>query len=158
MRCPFCQSELTKVIDSRSIEERNSIKRRRQCENCERRFTTYEVIEKTPLIIIKKDNSRQNFSREKLKNGIVRSCNKLSVPMEEIENLVDDIENSLQSSFKQEINSSYIGELVMEKLKKMNQVAYVRFASIYKEFRDIEAFMEELVNIKNNDTKDNKED
>lgn len=158
MRCPFCQSELTKVIDSRSIEERNSIKRRRQCENCERRFTTYEVIEKTPLIIIKKDNSRQNFSREKLKNGIVRSCNKLSVPMEEIENLVDDIENSLQSSFKQEINSSYIGELVMEKLKKMNQVAYVRFASIYKEFRDIEAFMEELVNIKNNDSKDNKED
>ncbi len=144
MKCPFCGNESQKVIDSRPSEENNAIRRRRQCDECGRRFTTYEVIESTPLMIVKKDNTREQYSREKIQAGLMRSCHKLPVSMQEIENLIDDIENTLFNSMQKEIPSTYIGNLVMEKLKELNEVAYVRFASIYREFRDVNTFMDEL--------------
>lgn len=144
MKCPYCSSESTKVIDSRPSEENNAIRRRRQCESCERRFTTYEMVETIPLIVIKKDNSRESYSREKLLSGVIRSCHKLPVAMKDIEALVDDVENILYNSMKKEIPSTYIGNILMEKLKDLNEIAYVRFASIYREFKDVKNFMDEL--------------
>ncbi|PKM68070.1 MAG: transcriptional regulator NrdR [Firmicutes bacterium HGW-Firmicutes-2] len=147
MKCPYCGTESIKVIDSRPSEENNAIRRRRQCENCEKRFTTYETVESMPLIIVKKDNSREPYSRDKLMSGLVRSCHKRPVAMKSIDALVDDIENQLYNAMKKEIDSSQIGEIAMEGLKTLDEVAYVRFASIYREFRDINTFMDELKKI-----------
>lgn len=147
MKCPFCNTENIKVIDSRPSEENNAIRRRRQCEQCGRRFTTYETIESAPLIVIKKDETREHYNREKVMSGILRSCHKRPVPMKIIEKMLNDIENTLYNSMEKEIESSYIGELVMEKLKEIDEVAYVRFASIYREFKDINTFMNELTKI-----------
>ncbi|GKX29067.1 transcriptional repressor NrdR [Vallitalea longa] len=149
MRCPFCNEDNTKVVDSRPSDENNLIRRRRQCEACGKRFTTYEKIETIPLVIIKKDKTREPYNRNKLMNGVVRSCHKRSVSMSQIEGLVDEIENSLYNSMKKEIKSKDIGEKVMERLKSIDEVAYVRFASIYREFKDINTFMDELKKILN---------
>ncbi|NLL70849.1 MAG: transcriptional repressor NrdR [Epulopiscium sp.] len=147
MRCPFCNNDTIKVIDSRPSEESNSIRRRRQCENCGKRFTTYEKIETIPMIVIKRDGTREAFDRDKLLNGIVKSCNKRSVSLKQIEQIVDEIENTVLNSLEKEITSAKIGELVMEKLKEVDEVAYIRFASVYRQFKDINTFMEELKKI-----------
>lgn len=147
MKCPYCGNVNLKVIDSRPSEENNAIRRRRQCEECDKRFTTYETIENVPLIIIKKDQTREPYNREKILSGLLRSCHKRPVSMQVIEIALSDIENELYNSMKKEIESSYVGELVMNKLKIIDEVAYVRFASIYREFKDINTFMNELTKI-----------
>ncbi len=143
MKCPFCNAEDTKVIDSRSAEN-NAIKRRRQCENCGKRFTTYEKIEMLPLIVIKKDQNREPYDRTKIEAGIIRSCHKRPVSMKQITALVDDIENTIFNLGEKEVSSTFIGELLMNKLKSFDDVAYVRFASVYREFKDVNTFMDEL--------------
>ena len=148
MKCPYCSSDLIKVIDSRPSEEQNAIRRRRQCEKCNKRFTTYETIESAPIIVIKKDHSREPYHREKLISGLIRSCHKRPISMAQIDQIVDNIENALYNTMKKEIETTYIGELVMEQLKELDQVAYVRFASIYREFKDINTFMDELNKLK----------
>lgn len=147
MKCPYCNCDKIKVIDSRPSEENNAIRRRRQCEVCNKRFTTYETVESMPLVIVKKDETREPYDRQKLMSGLVRSCHKRPVPMATIDAMVDDIENQLYNAMKKEVQSHNIGELVMEKLKEVDEVAYVRFASIYREFRDINTFMDELKKI-----------
>jgi transcriptional repressor NrdR len=147
MKCPYCSSELIKVIDSRPSDEQNAIRRRRQCEACNHRFTTYETVENAPLIVIKKDNSREPYARDKILSGVIRSCHKRPISMAKIDLVIDTIENTLHNTLRKEIESSYIGELVMENLKDLDQVAYVRFASIYREFKDINTFMDELKKI-----------
>lgn len=147
MKCPYCGCDKIKVIDSRPSEENNAIRRRRQCEECEKRFTTYETVESMPLIIVKKDETRESYDRQKLLSGLVRSCHKRPVPMKDIDELADEIENQLYNAMKKEVNSNIIGEMVMERLKELDEVAYVRFASIYREFRDINTFMAELKKI-----------
>lgn len=147
MKCPYCGGDKIKVIDSRPSEENNAIRRRRQCEDCEKRFTTYETVESMPLIIVKKDSTREPYDRQKLMSGLVRSCHKRPVPMKDIDDLVDEIENQLYNTMKKEMDSHIIGEMVMERLKTLDEVAYVRFASIYREFRDINTFMDELKKI-----------
>lgn len=144
MKCPFCNTQDTKVIDSRPADDNSSIRRRRQCEVCGKRFTTYEKLETMPLMIIKKDNSRETYNRSKLENGLVLSCHKRPVSSQQISTLVDKIENYIFSLEEREISSSRIGELVMENLRELDEVAYVRFASVYREFKDVNAFMEEL--------------
>lgn len=144
MKCPFCGCEESKVIDSRSTDEGERIRRRRECINCSKRFTTYEIIESVPILVVKKDKSREAFDRDKLLRGMLRACEKRHVSMETIENAVTEIETSLQNSLDREVSSVKIGELVMEKLKEIDEVAYVRFASVYKHFKDVNAFMDEL--------------
>lgn len=144
MKCPFCGYEESKVIDSRPTDEGERIRRRRECINCAKRFTTYEIIESVPILVVKKDKSREAFDREKLIRGMVRACEKRHVSMDTIENAVSEIEVSLQNSLDREVSSVKIGELVMEKLKEIDEVAYVRFASVYKHFKDVNAFMDEL--------------
>lgn len=144
MRCPYCGNVESKVIDSRPAEEFTTIRRRRECLACQKRFTTYEIMERLPIIVIKKDGSRQTFDKMKLLNGMIRACEKRPVPMADMQNAADDIEQELQNSLEREIKSEQIGELVMEKLKVMDEVAYVRFASVYREFRDINTFRDEL--------------
>lgn len=144
MRCLYCGNTDSKVIDSRSNDECDTIRRRRECLKCGRRFTTYEKIETIPIVVIKKDKSRQTYDREKLLNGILRACEKRPVPIKEIENMVDDIESVIYNSVDREISSSEIGEIVMEKLQNVDEVAYVRFASVYRQFKDINSFMNEL--------------
>ena len=144
MKCPFCNKENTKVIDSRPAEESNSIRRRRQCDECGRRFTTYEKIESIPLIVIKKDNNREPYDREKIEKGIIRSCHKRPISMGEINQFVDEIENQIFNMEEKEISSSRIGEIIMDRLKDFDSVAYVRFASVYREFKDVRTFMDEL--------------
>lgn len=144
MKCPYCGYEESKVIDSRPTDEGERIRRRRECINCAKRFTTYEIIESVPILVVKKDKSREAFDREKLIRGMVRACEKRHVSMDTIENAVSEIEVSLQNSLDREVSSVKIGELVMEKLKEIDEVAYVRFASVYKHFKDVNAFMEEL--------------
>ncbi len=144
MKCPFCGYEESKVIDSRPTDEGERIRRRRECLQCARRFTTYEIIESLPIIVIKKDKTRQSFSREKILNGMIRACEKRPVALETIEKAIDDIEAEIQNSLDREVTSDKIGELVMSKLKEIDEVAYVRFASVYREFRDINTFMDEL--------------
>lgn len=151
MKCPFCSRENTKVIDSRPAEDNNSIRRRRQCDECGRRFTTYEKVETVPLIVIKKDNNREPYDREKIEAGIVRSCHKRPVSMNEINVLVDEIENTIFNMEDREVSSSRIGEIVMDRLKDFDSVAYVRFASVYREFKDVGTFMEELKKILDKD-------
>lgn len=147
MKCPYCEYLESKVIDSRPIDDGSSIRRRRECLKCEKRFTTYEQIESVPLVIIKKDGKRQVYNREKLLNGLLRACEKTPVSFAQIENMVLEIESVLNNSLDREVTSTEIGELVMDKLKEINDVAYVRFASVYREFRDVKSFMEELTSL-----------
>lgn len=147
MKCPYCGEENTKVIDSRPAEENNAIRRRRQCEKCKKRFTTYEKVETIPLIVIKKDNIREQYDRGKIEAGILRSCHKRPVSYEQIMAAVEDIENAVFNMEQKEISSTIIGELVMERLKSLDQVAYVRFASVYREFKDVNTFMDELTKL-----------
>ena len=144
MRCPFCANVESKVIDSRPADEGASIRRRRECLSCRKRFTTYETVESLPLVVVKKDGSRQSFDRNKLLNGLIRACEKRPVPYGDLENMVDEIEQVLQNEMEREISSADIGELVMERLKKVDEVSYVRFASVYRQFKDINTFMSEL--------------
>ena len=144
MKCPYCSYYDSKVIDSRSVDNYERIRRRRECIRCKKRFTTYEVVEYSPLMVIKRDNSREVFSREKLYSGILRACEKRPVPLQTIELIVDNIERKLQNSAEREVASSVIGEYAMEALKRTDEVAYVRFASVYRQFKDIKTFMDEL--------------
>lgn len=144
MKCPFCGYEESKVIDSRPTDEGQRIRRRRECIECGKRFTTYEIIESLPIIVIKKDKSRETFDRTKLTNGLLRACEKRPVSIETIDKLIDEIETTIQNSLDREVSSEKIGELVMDKLKKIDEVAYVRFASVYRQFKDINTFMSEL--------------
>ena len=144
MKCPYCGFKESKVVDSRPADEGSSIRRRRECLSCERRFTTYETMESLPMVVIKKDGSRQTFDRRKVLNGMIRACEKRPVPLGELERLADEIEQTLQNSLEREVSTEAIGELVMEKLKSVDEVAYVRFASVYRQFKDINTFMAEL--------------
>ncbi len=144
MKCPFCEYEESKVIDSRPTDEGEAIRRRRECLNCSKRFTTYEKIENIPLMVIKKDGSRQMFDRQKLLNGIMRACEKRPVRTSDMEHIVNEIEAATQNLLEREISSQKIGEMVMERLPKIDEVAYVRFASVYRQFKDINTFVEEV--------------
>lgn len=148
MKCPCCGYSESKVIDSRPTDEGERIRRRRECLNCTKRFTTYEVIETVPVVVVKKDKSREAFDRNKLLNGLLRACEKRPVPLETLERIVDEIETLLQNSLDREVPSTLIGTYAMDKLKKVDEVAYVRFASVYREFKDINTFMDELNKIK----------
>lgn len=150
MKCPFCGKENTRVIDSRPAEDGLSIRRRRECDACNKRFTTYEKVEAIPLVVVKKDNSRVPFDREKIVQGVFASCHKRPVSVEQITSLVDEVENSIYNMEEREIPSAIIGQMVMEKLKDLDMVAYVRFASVYREFKDVNTFMDELKNILEN--------
>lgn len=147
MKCPFCGFEESKVIDSRPTDEGERIRRRRECIGCLKRFTTYEIIESVPVIVVKKDKSREVFDRNKLFNGMLRACEKRPVSLESIERAVDEIETTLQNSLDREVTSVRIGELAMDKLKDLDEVAYVRFASVYRQFKDINTFMDELTKL-----------
>ncbi len=147
MKCPFCGYTESKVIDSRPTDESERIRRRRECMSCGKRFTTYEVIENVPIIVVKKDKSREAFDREKLFNGMLRACEKRPVPLDTIEKAATEIETELQNSLDREVTSVHIGELTMEKLKDIDEVAYVRFASVYRQFKDINTFMDELAKL-----------
>ena len=149
MKCPFCSHENTRVIDSRPAEDNNSIRRRRVCDECGKRFTTYEKIETIPLIIIKKDNNREAYDRSKIEAGVLRACHKRPVSAQQITTLVDEVENEIFNREEREIPSGTIGELVMNKLKDLDAVAYVRFASVYREFKDVNTFMDELKSVLN---------
>ena len=144
MKCPFCGHENTRVIDSRPAEDNNSIRRRRVCDECDKRFTTYEKVETIPLIVIKKDNNREVYDRTKIENGVLRACHKRPISADQIKQLVDEVETEIFNREEKEIPSRVIGELVMNKLKDLEAVAYVRFASVYREFKDINTFMDEL--------------
>ncbi len=148
MKCPFCGFEESKVVDSRPTDEGEKIRRRRECLKCTKRFTTYEIVESLPIIVIKKDKSREPFKREKLLNGLLRACEKRPVTLGALETLIDEIELSIQNSLDREVTSEYIGELVMNKLKSVDEVAYVRFVSVYRRFNDISSFLEELNTLK----------
>lgn len=144
MKCPFCGDDNTRVIDSRPADDNNSIRRRRECDECGRRFTTYEKVETIPLIIIKKDKNREPYDRAKIESGVLQSCHKRPVSVDQIEKCVDDIETKIFNLELKEVESSVIGEIVMDVLKTVDQVAYVRFASVYREFKDVNTFMDEL--------------
>ncbi|MDX9917632.1 MAG: transcriptional regulator NrdR [Gudongella sp.] len=147
MRCPYCEYPESKVTDSRPTDEGQAIRRRRECMSCGRRFTTYEKIEELPVMIVKRDGNRQAYDRNKLMNGVIKACEKRPVPMASIEKMVDDIEKTIFNSLENEITSVEIGELVMNRLKDIDEVAYVRFASVYRQFKDVNSFMEELKKI-----------
>ena len=149
MKCPFCSHENTRVIDSRPAEDNNSIRRRRLCDECGKRFTTYEKVETIPLIVIKKDNNREAYDRAKIEAGVLRACHKRPVSAQQITTLVDEVENEIFNREEREIPSGTIGELVMNKLKDLDAVAYVRFASVYREFKDVNTFMDELKSVLN---------
>lgn len=156
MRCPYCENEDSKVIDSRHTEDGKAIRRRRECEQCGRRFTTYEKVEEMILMVIKKDGSRQAFDRSKLLNGIIRACEKRPVSISTMEAIVDDIERGLNNMMEKEVDSTFIGELVMDHLKDLDEVAYVRFASVYRQFTDVNTFVQEverLLTTKKDETK-----
>lgn len=143
MLCPYCEHKESKVLDSRHIDS-SSIRRRRECENCKKRFTTYEKIEVTPVMVIKKDSTREQFNRDKIKIGIIRSCEKRPVSISEIDSIVDDIESEINKMYIDEIKSTKIGEMVMDRLKNLDEVSYVRFASVYRQFKDLHTFVSEL--------------
>lgn len=147
MKCPFCGYGDSRVIDSRPAEEGATIRRRRECLSCQKRFTTYETVERLPLVVVKRDGSRQTFDKVKLINGMVRACEKRPVPLQALERIGDDIEQELQSALEREISTTEIGEMVMDRLKDVDEVAYVRFASVYRSFKDINTFMEELTKL-----------
>ncbi|AWE08302.1 transcriptional regulator NrdR [Lysinibacillus sp. 2017] len=147
MRCPACQYNGTRVVDSRPVDDNKEIRRRRECESCSFRFTTFEKIEETPLIVVKKEGSREEFSREKVLRGLIRACEKRPVPLEQLEEIVFDIEKELRRIGNAEVRSEDVGEMVMDHLAKVDEVAYVRFASVYRQFKDITVFIEELKEI-----------
>ena len=147
MKCPFCGYSESKVIDSRPAEEGTTIRRRRECLSCQRRFTTYEIVERMPLVVIKRDGSRQSFDKMKLINGMLRACEKRPVSLNQLEQIADEIEQELQSGLEREISTVSIGEMVMSRLKDVDEVAYVRFASVYRSFKDINTFMDELAKL-----------
>ena len=144
MKCPFCGYSESRVIDSRPAEEGATIRRRRECLACSKRFTTYEIIERLPLVVVKRDGSRQTFDKVKLINGMVRACEKRPVPLDALQSIANEIEQSLQTQMDREVPTTRIGEMVMERLKHVDEVAYVRFASVYRQFKDVSTFMEEL--------------
>ena len=144
MKCPYCGYSESKVIDSRPADENSSIRRRRECLSCGKRFTTYETVESLPMVVVKKDGSRQSFDRRKVLGGMVRACEKRPVPLAELEKIAEEIEQDLQNSMEREVSTETIGEKVMERLRNVDQVAYVRFASVYRQFKDIDTFMTEL--------------
>ena len=147
MKCPFCSYSESKVIDSRPAEEGATIRRRRECLACQKRFTTYEVIERLPLVVVKRDGSRQSFDKVKLINGMVRACEKRPVSLAQLEGIADDIEQELQGHLEREVSTAEIGEMVMAHIRLVDEVAYVRFASVYRSFKDINTFMEELTKL-----------
>lgn len=147
MRCPFCNHDNTRVVDSRPVEDSSAIRRRRMCDECEKRFTTYEKLETIPLIVIKKDQNRERYERAKLEAGVLRACHKRPIPAEQITALIDAVEVEIFNMEAREIPSTAIGEIVMDKLKDLEAVAYVRFASVYREFKDVNTFMDELKKI-----------
>ncbi|HAC61619.1 MAG TPA: transcriptional regulator NrdR [Lachnospiraceae bacterium] len=149
MKCPYCGSEETRVTDSRPVEESNSIRRRRQCDSCGKRFTTYEKIETIPLVVIKKDHTRQQYDRAKIEAGVMRACYKRPIPVDEIKKMIDRVETELYNQGGGEVRSAEIGEKIMDGLKDLDPVAYVRFASVYREFKDVGTFMDELKKIIN---------
>ncbi len=144
MKCPFCEHSESKVVDSRPTDEGVSIRRRRECLKCEKRFTTYEIIESIPIVIVKKDGTRQVYDRQKLMNGILRACEKTEVTFAQMNDIVNEIEVTLYNSMDREVSSKHIGEMVMDRLKYINDIAYVRFASVYREFKDVNTFLDEL--------------
>ena len=146
MQCPYCNYKESKVVDSRHTDS-NSIRRRRECESCKKRYTTYETIETTPVMVVKKDNTREYFDREKIKNGLIKSCEKRPVSIDQIEGVVSYIENEINKNYMTEIETKIIGEMIMDKLKDIDEVSYVRFASVYRQFKDINTFVTELKNI-----------
>jgi len=147
MKCPYCDHSGTKVLDSRPANDNKSIRRRRECEQCQKRFTTFEMVEETPLIVVKKDGSREEFSREKVLRGLLRSCEKRPVSVEQLEAIVSHVERELRTTAQAEVESRVIGELLMEQLYTVDEVAYVRFASVYRQFKDINMFLKELNNL-----------
>ena len=147
MKCPYCTCEESRVIDSRPTDDAQRIRRRRECTGCQKRFTTYEVIETTPLMVVKKDKSRESFDRQKLFNSLRRACDKRAVSVDDLEGVVNDIEQALHNSMEREVATEVIGELAMEHLKRLDEVSYVRFASVYREFKDLHSFMDELSNL-----------
>ncbi len=149
MRCPSCHHQGSRVLDSRPSHEGRSIRRRRECEACSYRFTTFEIVEEVPLIVVKKDGTRQEFNREKIMRGLMRACEKRSIPLETLEQIVDDVERQLRERGKDEVSSRDVGELVMERLADVDDVAYVRFASVYRQFKDIDMFIQELTELSN---------
>ena len=144
MKCPYCSYSESKVVDSRPAEEGATIRRRRECLSCQKRFTTYEIMERLPLVVVKKDGRRQTFDKQKLINGMLRACEKRPVPLADLQKVADEIEQELQNSLEREIKTTEVGEMVMSGLKTLDEVAYVRFASVYRQFRDINTFMDEL--------------
>lgn len=144
MRCSYCDYFGTKVLDSRPVNDNKSIRRRRECERCNKRFTTFEMVEETPLVVIKKDSSREEFSRDKLLRGLIRACEKRPVPIEQLERIVSEVKRQLRNTAQAEVDSRVIGDIVMEQLYPLDEVAYVRFASVYRQFKDIGMFMQEL--------------
>ncbi|MBQ3519617.1 MAG: transcriptional regulator NrdR [Clostridia bacterium] len=150
MKCPFCAYIESKVIDSRPADDGQKIRRRRECMQCAKRFTTYEAIESMPVIVVKRDKSRQVFDRNKLLSGMLRACVKRPVTLEQIESAIDEIETHLQNSLDREISSTQLGELTLQKLKDIDEIAYVRFASVYRDFKDIDSFLSELNNLRKN--------
>ena len=147
MKCPYCTCEESKVIDSRPTDDSERIRRRRECAGCQKRFTTYEVVETTPLMVVKKDKSRESFDRQKLFNSLRRACDKRAVSVSQLEGIVDGIEQALQNAMEREVPTESIGEMAMEQLKRVDEVSYVRFASVYREFRDLNSFMDELAKL-----------
>jgi transcriptional repressor NrdR len=158
MKCPYCEHPGTKVLDSRPANENKSIRRRRECERCLRRFTTFETVEETPLIVIKKDGRREEFSRDKILRGLLKACEKRPVSVEQLEVIVSEVEKEIRATAKAEVESREIGELVMEQLYPVDEVAYVRFASVYRQFKDINMFMRELTNLLEKHAMENKSD
>ncbi|GIM27898.1 transcriptional repressor NrdR [Clostridium polyendosporum] len=144
MRCPYCAYEESKVVDSRSTEDYTTIRRRRECLKCGKRYTTYEKVEDIPILVIKKDLTRENFNKEKIINGLIKACQKRPVSRKQIEDIADDIEKTISNKMLTEVKSEYIGEMIMERLKEVDEVSYVRFASVYRQFKDINTFMEEI--------------
>ena len=147
MKCPYCSSQESKVVDSRHSEDNLSIRRRRECLSCQRRFTTYEIVESLPMVVVKKDGSRQSFDRNKILTGMVRSCANRPVPMAELERITTEIEQTVQSTLAREISTEKIGEMVMEKLRPLDEVSYIRYASVYRQFKDVDTFIRELTKI-----------
>lgn len=147
MKCPFCNQENTRVIDSRPADDNSSIRRRRLCDECGKRFTTYEKVETIPLIVIKKDNNRETYDRSKIEAGVLRACHKRPIPLKEINDMIDSVEMEIFNREEREIPSKVIGEIIMNKIKDLDSVAYVRFASVYREFKDVNTFMDELKKI-----------
>lgn len=147
MRCPFCSFEESKVVDSRSTDDNTTIRRRRECLNCSKRYTTYEKVEDIPILVIKRDSTRENFNREKIINGLIRACQKRPISRMQIEAIAEDIEKTISNKMITEVNSKHIGEMVMDRLKDIDEISYVRFASVYREFKDINTFLEEIKNL-----------